>query len=580
MKQKDLNTIIEKNDLFKVNLRGSDDRLSELLLVQALRTRLGDKYEPDGMTTGGDFPERVVGPLADFFEDVKSDKIITVGILVDVDVDGYMSGAMMQLFLEANSTDEDTDIIEILPDDKAHGLKANFDKCNRGFNYLILPDSSSNDINEIQKLQSKGTKVIVIDHHISDHIDYLDDHEDLVIINNQLPWFYGVLNDNLTGAGMVRNVIDFLVETAGAIDLPEKRDMMALGQIADMSDLKDYEVSIEVSDALLDFQHPFFKSFFKDDPEVMSIKHMQFSIIPRINAVSRVGTPEERRAIYDALIEMSTEHEVKKRSGNVVMNAYDYATDVITKVKGRQDRKVKKAVEEARVISSGNVNVIEMPDNVEKGLSGLIANKYLGNTKKPTFVVKPFKDLLSGSARIPEQYKYGKDMVNAVDGVTLAAGHQQAFGFAMKEADYSDTVKMLNTLFDSNNDVEYEVDRVYLESLPTVEDIRDVYNSEDEFSGAKDAVTVAVFGFRIPKRLKLTNRYLNMFANDILIVNYNMTDELIKEINTGFGDKYINFVASVGMNFWGKEPTPILVMDHMAMGEQLKDAVTTDTIVF
>ena len=62
---------------------------------------------------------------------------------------------------------------------------------------IILPDSSTNDSEALQLLLNQGYQIIVLDHHEAD--SFLDDNENLVIINNQICDYP---NKDLSGAGV------------------------------------------------------------------------------------------------------------------------------------------------------------------------------------------------------------------------------------------------------------------------------------------------------------------------------------------------------------------------------------------
>ena len=96
------------------------------------------------------------------------DDELKIGIMVDSDVDGYTSSALMYNFL-VNECQYAEDKIEIFfHEEKQHGLSDEkiFKKIKKSdVQFLILPDAGTNDISYTKELLKLGKKVLVLDHH-------------------------------------------------------------------------------------------------------------------------------------------------------------------------------------------------------------------------------------------------------------------------------------------------------------------------------------------------------------------------------------------------------------------------------
>jgi len=510
---------------------------------------------------------------------------LRVAILVDVDVDGYMSSSIIYEALK--SMNKNNDVIPVFPDAKLHGIKANeklFD--GEKYNWIICPDSSSNDLVTINKIQSKGTKVMVIDHHILENEEFItENYPNYMVVSNQ--YQDGELNKELTGSGMAAQVAKLWL---GSDKIPYP-DLTAIGQIADMSDLNDASIMKIVSYGMENISNKMLKSFFKDDPEKMTIKHIQFSLIPKINAVARIGGHEERELTFNALVGIGKTEMVKKRrklsdgkmhSVDIEMNVYDRAADMLQKVKSRQDRLVKKALKEIKMLSNEECqyNIAILPEKYDKGIAGLVANKMLGNTKKPTLVLKEKGNVLQGSGRFPGNIN-GMSLLKKLDGVKFAAGHEQAFGVALYDDKWNDVASKIEEYSESVPDYEYYVDAGFVDELPTVDDIAEIYRSANIFRGARDEIKIAVIGLKVPKKdIKLVNNWMSIKMSGITIDDFNATDELKKYIKSGFSDKTISFVCSSGFNYWGKSPVPQLIIDKCVKSDEVKIKQTADNFIF
>ena len=104
----------------------------------------------------------------------------SIGILVDTDTDGVCSATIMAKYIW--SFYEHYPVYMIVHErNKAHGLESQDFEIPNDVKLLIVPDSSSNDINECQKLIDADIDVIVLDHHEkSDVREYPG-----ILVNNQ-----------------------------------------------------------------------------------------------------------------------------------------------------------------------------------------------------------------------------------------------------------------------------------------------------------------------------------------------------------------------------------------------------------
>ena len=126
----------------------------------------------------------------------KNEKLL---LIVDCDVDGFTSSAVMYNYIKHNWPEIEIDYL--LHEGKQHGLE---DHCEHlidigpVYGLVICPDSSSNDAKYHDELGSMGVPVLVLDHHDVDEPHIYSNNA--IIINNQLS--KGYENKELTGAGV------------------------------------------------------------------------------------------------------------------------------------------------------------------------------------------------------------------------------------------------------------------------------------------------------------------------------------------------------------------------------------------
>ena len=122
-------------------------------------------------------------------------------------------------------------------DDKTHGI--DISSIPQNTTLVIAPDSSSNEYETHKFLRDKDIDVLILDHHEADHIS-----EYACVVNNQLCDYP---NKSLSGVGIVYKVcqrFDELRHTNYAESLIE---LVMLGLVGDMMDLRSFETRYLVS---------------------------------------------------------------------------------------------------------------------------------------------------------------------------------------------------------------------------------------------------------------------------------------------------------------------------------------------
>ena len=385
----------------------------------------------------------------------KSSKIL---IIVDPDADGFTSSSMLyQVLLDIKENYNSQSELDIfIQPDKQHGLTENvMDYIMESQpDLLLVPDAGSNDIDELLMLSTSGYNTIVIDHHELEKEELIDLIENTTIINNQRRNENTKVNKHLTGVGMVYKFVEGLYHYLNSSetklkDIESYLDLFAIGQIGDASDISDNEIRYNMFKGLNNVNNSLLNSTLKIkniSRNGLTPQDMSFSIIPMINATTRIGNKNERYSLFKGLtIDKNKDDLVikNKRKLNKETRKYEYidfeipisesiAEDII-KVKTRQDALVKKEI--AKLDGSIDTNqpiLVYKTDKIEDGsITGLVAMKLSKKYEKPCFVLLHDKDknIWSGSARgIDNILDSFKDWCNDTKLFNYAQGHAQAFG--------------------------------------------------------------------------------------------------------------------------------------------------------
>ena len=315
-------------------------------------------------------------------------------IQVDSDCDGFTSAAVLINYLNcAFPAFVQNHIIWRLHDGKEHGLIP--DTIPESVKMVIAPDSSSNDYDEHDYLRNqRGIDILVIDHHEADKIS-----ENACIINNQLCDYP---NKTLSGVGMVYKFcarIDSFLNTSFAEDY---RDLVALGLIADMMDLRDFETRHLITTGLDYIRNPFFRMMV--EKQAFSLKGentptgIAFYIAPYINATVRMGSQEEKEILFESMLDFRAYHQIpstKRGCKGQMETIVEQACRNCTNVKNRQTRardealeKIEGIIEKYNLLENKVLAIKLKPEEaVSKNLTGLIANQLMAKYQRPVLLL-------------------------------------------------------------------------------------------------------------------------------------------------------------------------------------------------
>ena len=173
-----------------------------------------------------------------------------------------------------------------------------------------------------------------------------------------------------------------------------------------MMDLRDFETHRLVEKGLNNIKNPFVLGIVeKNDFSLkgrLNPHGVSFCISPVVNAVTRVGTLDEKDLLFQAFLENHAYKEIpgnKRGHKGEMTPLVDEAIRVAGNVRSRQnkvrDSKFEKVVD---LIESGHLTdnkIIAVCQNEitddERGITGLIANQTMAKYKRPVLILSPVK---------------------------------------------------------------------------------------------------------------------------------------------------------------------------------------------
>lgn len=178
-------------------------------------------------------------------------------VVVDSDLDGYTSGAIILSLL--NQITHGQEIDYVLHPGKEHGIDLR--DIPDSTDLIIVPDAGSSQKEEHLKLLENGTKIIVLDHHeIDNDFEYGQYENDIAIVSSQLDY----PNPALSGAGVALKFVQAYAQTYGVPISKKLYALAACGIVADVMDVSALENKRIIDEGISYIEeHPFLMELIK-----------------------------------------------------------------------------------------------------------------------------------------------------------------------------------------------------------------------------------------------------------------------------------------------------------------------------
>ena len=454
---------------------------------------------------------------------------------------------------------------------------------------VIAPDSSSNSYEEHKELKNKGIDVLVIDHHEAEKIS-----ENACIINNQLCDYP---TKSLSGVGMVYKFCSYIDKILNIDYANQFLDLAALGIVADMVDLRDYETRHIVVQGLNNIRNPFFRGMV--DKQSYSLKDgitpfgVAFYIAPYVNATIRMGTQEEKLLLFESMLDHrgyelipSTKRGCKGQTETRVEQACRNCSNI----KNRQTKARDEALENIeRIIKEKNllenkILVIKLDNlSINENLTGLIANQLMAKYQRPVLILNkvleknvvyddngtPLKiiDILTweGSGRGYDKSSFNnfKEFLNKSGYVEWAEGHASAFGTKITEHNFKNLIEYSNKeLSDFDFTPSYKVDFIFNSNdfnkndIIKIAELKSLWGQgvEEPFIAVEN---IKVYGDNITLMSAGKNPTLKItLPNGTSLIKFKSSEEEYEKLRSEVGCVVINIVGRCERNIWNGMITP------------------------
>lgn len=506
---------------------------------------------------------------------------------VDSDCDGYTSAAFIINYLYCAFPGFATNHITWgMHADKGHGLLMHQILLAKP-QLVICPDAGSEEYPYHKQLKEHNIDLIIIDHHNADHFS-----EDAIVINNQLD--DGYPTKSLSGVGMVYkfcSYIDKLMNTTYATDM---LDIAALGIIADVMPLTDYETRRLINIGLSNIENPFIKAMVSKNEYSLKGKvtptGVAWYIAPAVNAVTRVGTQSEKDILFQSFLNHKAYTLVPstKRGHKVgeTETIVEQACRICNNAKNRQNKTRDTLTEnidaliKRQHLLDNKILFIRLTEPTEdsKAITGLIANKLMSTYGHPVMLLNQTFDEETG-----ELTWSGSGRNNPAAGVeslqqlaqnsgyfTLAQGHDNALGLSIPDSNVENFLTYSNELLkDCDFSLTYNVDIEYLANKIDIADILELADADAVWGQDIDEPLIALKNVSITKEnIHLYNTTLKIETNGISIIKFKSSQEEFDTLYPGEGCTIIDVVGRCMRNTGWDNSAEIIMEDYNIVRKQ------------
>lgn len=522
-------------------------------------------------------------------------------IQIDSDCDGYTSAALLINYLNCLFPGYvQNDVYYRIHTGKQHGII--LDTIPKDVRLVIAPDSSSNDYDVHAALAERGVDVLVIDHHEAEKIS-----PHACIINNQLCDYP---TKSLSGVGMVYKFCSYVDELMNVDYADQFLDLVALGMIADMMDLRDFETKHLITRGLQNIRNPYFKGMV--DKQQYSLKDgitpigVAFYIAPYVNATIRMGTQEEKLLMFESMLDYrgyelipSTKRGCKGQQETRVEQACRNCTNIKnrqTKARDAALETIESIIKQKNLLENKILAIKLDSYSADRNLTGLIANQLMAKYQRPVLLLNKttcdtdifdtdgnkITTLVStaweGSGRGYDKSKFDnlRQFLQDSGMVMYAEGHANALGVGITDNKFEEFIKYSNKALASFDFTPcYKVDFIFSGADFRGSDIIEIAGLKNLWGQGVDEPFVAVEHINVSSgnitlmspdkspTLKIT------LPNGTSLIKFKSSQEEYERLSSEMGCITINVVGKCERNVWNGSVSPqIIIEDYEIVGEQ------------
>ena len=260
----------------------------------------------------------------------------------------------------------------------------------------------------------------------------------------------------------------------------------------------------------------------------------------------------------------------------------EQAVRVATNVKARQTKaqeagmaKIEQMIEDQDLLLHKVLLFLLEPDEIDKNIAGLVANKIMAKYQRPVCILTETRDQngvsYQGSARGCD--KVGvvmfKDICAATGVCMYTAGHEGAFGLGIKQKDIQTFIEKTDAaLKDMSDETIYYVDYIYKGTNIKPQNILDIASMQNFWGKNVDEALVAVENLKVSSDMVTVYNKKDItikisLPNNISLMIFKAKDSDVEKLQTNnIGYIEINVVGKCNANEWLGNVTPQIFIEQ------------------
>ena len=347
-----------------------------------------------------------------------------------------------------------------------------------------------------------------------------------------------------------------------------------------MMDLRDCETRRLIEKGLINLHNPFIKMMVAKNEFSLKGKltpiGVAFYIAPSVNAVSRVGTAEDKQLLFESLLEHKAFEYIpstKRGCAGQSETRVEQSVRTCMNLKSKQNRKRDEALEKIDAyiqkhhLLDNKLLLVCLPEELEihPNLTGLVANSLANKYQHPTVLLNRYIDdegviIWKGSGRNCG----GTDFTNLQqllldsECVQLAQGHAEALGVHVLDVQIDNLIAYTNEkLANYTFEPLYNVDFVFTPLTLNGNDILQIASLAPYWGQEMPEPWIAIKG------LRLNSGNLDLFKettikitldNNISLIMFKQNIEVFESLYSDFGQVTIDVVGRCKCNDWDGSP--------------------------
>jgi single-stranded-DNA-specific exonuclease len=318
-----------------------------------------------------------------------------------------------------------------------------------------------------------------------------------------------------------------------------------------------------------------------------------FYIVPLVNSITRVGTQEEKRLVFESMLDWkadmivpSTKRGHKGEEETLLEQALRTCTNVKnrqTKVRDSSTLEIEEVIAEDGLLSHKLLLIRLRDREVDPAVRGLIANELMSKYKRPVAILSPRETaeglVWSGSSRGYEKSQlkdFRKFCLGSPFDIEMQ-GHANACGMTIKDQDFNDFVKWSDeALKNVEFSPSYMVDFIYHGSTFKTKDILELGDAKSLWGQSIDEPLIAVENIAVTKDMvTLMSRDKNptlkiQLSNGVACIKFKSSEEELEALTSNeLGCVNLNLVARPEVNrYYGSVTPQLLIQEYEIVSRQ------------